>query len=325
MSKVGQYLLQITIGSALLVSPALAQSTSQPPQNGQNQYQGVSSPPADDSITTSPDATDNVAPPPASKPSAAVPYAPPPPAAQPAPVAAQTAPAENPDYGIVSSVPSQETAAATAAPGTVALQSRGWNPDDDIVHVIPSTGNELIEGTNIRVRLSQSLSTTDTSSGQPFKGVVVSNVYKNGSVIIPAGSELRGRVVGVSQGHHFGPHATLRLRPDLVLLPDGTAYHLYAQVIQSQAPGTRTDDEGGIQPSSQLKKDAIEYGAGVGAGAVAGAEIAGPHGAAVGGLIGAGVVTAHLLIQHPRAANVPEGSVVVFSLTEPMALTPTRN
>jgi hypothetical protein len=324
MSKFGQHLLQITIASALLVSPALAQSTSQPPQNSQNQYQGVSNPPADDSITTTPDATDSVNPPPAPKPSAAVPVVPPPPpAAQPAPVAAQPAPSENPDYGIVTSLPAPET--ATAAPGTVALQSRGWNPDDDIVHVIPSPGNELIEGTNIRVRLSQSLSTTDTTSGQPFKGIVISNVYKDGSVIIPAGSELHGRVVGVSQGHHFGPHATLRLRPDLVLLPDGTAYHLYAQVIQSQAPGTRTDDEGGIQPSSQLKKDAVEYGAGVGAGAVAGAEIAGPHGAAVGGLIGAGVVTAHLLIQHPRAATVPEGSVVVFSLTEPMALTPTRN
>jgi hypothetical protein len=321
MSRFGHIFLHAAIGGVLLVPAAFAQTM--PQQSGQDASQGVSHPPADDTIAASPD-MDNAAPVTAPKPSAAVP-ATPPPVSQPAPVAAAAPSAENPDYGIVTSVVPSQTESTAAASSDASLQKRPWNPDDDIVHVIPSSPNELAEGTNIRVRLSQQLSTTETTSGQPFKGIVAFNVYKDGRIIIPAGSELRGRVAGVSQGHHLGNRATLRLRPELVLLPDGTAYHLYAQVIQSQAPGTRTDSEGGIQPSSQIKKEAIEYGVGVGAGAVAGAEIAGPHGAIVGGLVGAGVVTAHLLIQHPHAATVPEGSTVIFSLTEPMALTPTRN
>ena len=80
-----------------------------------------------------------------------------------------------------------------------------------------------------------------------------------------------------------------------------------------------------IQPSSHLKKDVLEYGAGAGTGAVVGAKIAGVHGAVIGSLVGAGVITAHMLMQHPEIAEVPKGSVVTFSLTEPMDLMPTRN
>ena len=283
-------------------------------------YSGVSQPPPDATITAAPDA--QPAPPPA-KPSpavaAAAPEAPPEAAPTPAPAPVAATPVSNPDYDIVTSVPSGNQApAATGA----TLQTR---PGDDIVSSVPSSPNDLAEGTNIRVKLTEKLSTRDTEAGAPFKGEVTKDVYKDGRIIIPAGSELKGRVIAVSQGHHFGPAATLRLRPDVVILPDGTAYHLYGQVAGSEAPGTRTDSEGGIQPRSHLVKNTVEYGAAAGTGAVVGAYAGGPVGALVGASIGAGIVTAHLLMQHPDAAVLPEGAMVTFSLTEPMALTPTKN
>ena len=311
MRKTGTSLALIAFASTLLLVPAgFAQQTAQSPNTG------VSNPPSDDTITVSQDD-----PAPAAKPSPAVAAAP---AAPVNPPATTTATASNPDEGIVTSLPSS---ASTPAPATSAtLETRdAYNPDTDIVGYVPSPNNELAEGTNIRVRLLDSLSTKETNAGTAFKAQVATDVYKNGRVIIPAGSELRGRVVNVTQGHHFGPAATLRLRPDVVILPDGTAYHLYAQVIESKAPNTRTDSEGGIQPSSHLKKEAIEYGAGAGTGAIVGAKIAGLHGAVIGSLIGAGVITVHLMMQHPEMAEVPKGSVVTFSLTEPMDLMPTRN
>ncbi len=313
MSKSGNSLSLIAFASALLLAPAAFAQ-----QAAQNPYQGVSSPPADDSIVTSQDEPAQAA-----KPSPAVTAV-----AKPAPVQANTtaapAPVANPDYGIVTSVSSNTTPAA--APVTTAtLAKRPYNPDEDIVGYVPSPSNELAEGTNIRARLTDTLSTKETTAGTAFKAQVSSDVYKNGRVIIPAGSELRGRVVSVRQGHHFGQAATLRLRPDVVILPDGTAYHLYGQVVESKAPNTRTDSEGGIQPASHLKKDAIEYGVGAGSGALVGAKVGGPTGALVGSLIGAGVITAHMLMQHPEMAEVPKGSVVTFSLTEPMDLMPTRN
>jgi len=313
MKKTGNSLALIAFASTLLLVPAgFAQQASQTPN------QGVSNPPADDTIVTSQDEPANSA---ATKPSPAV-------SAKPAATSptASTAAAQvrNPDYGVVSSVPSTSTSAA--APATSAtLEKRPYNPDEDIVGYVPSPSNELAEGTNIRARLIETLSTKETNAGAAFKAQVATDVYKDGRIIIPAGSELRGRVVSVTQGHHFGPSATLRLRPDVVILPDGTAYHLYGQVVESKAPNTRTDSEGGIQPSSHLKKNALEYGAGAGTGAIVGAKIAGPHGAVIGSLVGAGVITVHLLMQHPEMAEVPSGSVVTFSLTEPMNLMPTRN
>lgn len=298
--------------STFVLSTASAQSAP-PAQPQQTQDQapaatGVSNPPADDTITTDEDLTPPATAP-APKPSAAIPMTAPPPVAA-------TPRVRNFEDDIVT----------TAAPTTTAsLSRRSWNPDDDIVSVVPSDPNALASGTNIRVRLSQNLSTNDTHAGEAFHATIDRDVYKDGHIIIPVGSEMRGRVVQVSQGHHVGPHATIRLRPDMILLPDGTAYHLYAEAIQSKVPGTHTDDEGGIQTNTHYKKDAIEYGAGSGAGAIAGAEIAGPVGAGVGTLVGAGVITVHMLTGRPQAANLPQGSVLVFSLTEPMELTPTKN
>lgn len=304
-----------TAAAVMLVSAAAYGQQAAP-----DQYSGVSKPPSDDTIVANADmqpaAQPAVAKPSPATPAVATPVAP---AATPAVPPAAGNNAFNPDDDIVSSVPAQD------APITPTAQLQTRNPDAGIVTYIPSSANELAEGTNIRVRMTTPLSTRDTTAGSEFKGEVTTAVFKDGRIIIPPGSVLKGRVVSVRQGHHFTGAATLHLRPDMILLPDGTAYHLYAQVIQSQAPGTRTDSEGGIEPSSHWKKDTVEYGAAVGVGAVVGAQLAGPHGALVGMGVGAGVVTAHLLMKHPDAAIVPEGSVVTFSLSEPMELTPTRN
>lgn len=335
MKSQGRIAILAALAGCLAVPAGFAQST-QPAQNQQNaqdqnqsQYSGVSHPPPDSTIQADEDTAP--APAPAPKPAPAVPLASAAPAAAaptaaaPAPsaepAAASSNPLDNTDYGIVTVVPPQNTGNA----GDVSLQTRGWNPNDDIVNYVPSAPNELAPGTNFTIRLSEDLSTDDTQRGQVFRGVIARNVYKNGQIVIPAGSGIRGRVVQVSQGHHLGPHATLRLRPDEITLPDGTVYRIDAEAVESLAPGTRTNIEGGIEPTHHYTKDAVEYGAGTGVAAVAGAEIAGPVGAGVGSLVGAGLVSAHMLMGHPEAANLPQGSLLVFSLTEPMAMTPTRN
>jgi hypothetical protein len=322
----------ILVAAALtLAGSAYGQQAPQPaPQPAQDPYQGVSQPPPDDTITASPEPPPSSTPPAGAKPAPGTPMVSPAPspvvaagpvvAAAPPQTGAAIHSAYNPDDDIVSSIPAQP--AATNA-SSASLETR--NPDAGIVTSIPSTGNQLPEGTNVRVRLSEQLSTRDTAAGASFRAEVTTAVFKDGRIIIPPGSILQGRVVSVRQGHHFTGAATLRLRPELILLPDGTAYHLYAEVIHSQAPGTKTDSEGGIQPSSHWKKDTAEYGIGVGAGALTGAHFGGPEGALIGAGIGATVVTAHLLLQHPADAVLPSGSVITFSLSEPMELTPTRN
>ena len=323
----------LLLAASLCLAPgAFAQAQSAPAQP--DPYSGVSRPPSDDAMVTAEDAP---APAPR-KPSPAVPATAP--AASAAALAASapaasapvaSAPAENPDYGIVTSTgetapgSSALPAAMPSSDRSARLISRPQNPDYGVIGMVASPANQLAEGTDIRVRLLQALSTRRTQDGEPFRAQVANDVYKDGRVVIPMGSELRGRVVEVTQGHRMGVHATLRLRPDAVILPDGTAYHLYAQAISSSQPGTRTDQEGGIQAQPHVAKDLAEYGGGAGTGAIVGGVLGGPVGAGAGALVGAGLVTTHLLLQKPAQTKIEEGSELVFSLTEPMDLLPTRN
>src|SRR5208282_2380271 len=175
-------------------------------------------------------------------------------------------------------------------------------------------------GATIRVRLLSSLSTATSQAGERFRTRVASDVIQDGQVLIPAGAEIDGAVVGVSSGHAFG-RGSMHLRPETVILPNGSRFRIYAQL--SGAPGSpaRISEEGGVSAGSQLKKDGIEYGGAVGAGAVTGAILGGPGGALAGTVIGAGVITVHLLVSHPQA-SLDRGTVLLFTLNRPLNLEP---
>jgi hypothetical protein len=306
---------------ALLLATAAVLGAQQASQS--NPYQGVSNPPPDDTIVTETA--------PAHKPSPAKPV-PAQAAAQaqaqmePQPTSvdpAQNFPAPNAyngaDNGIVQVAPN-----AAPVPDQPGLDQRSYmnDPDGDIVHPAPLPPGELGEGTNIRVELLGSLSTADNQSGDTFRTRVATDVLQDGQVLIPAGSEIDGTVVRVSSGH-FGGHGSMHLRPEMVTLPGGARFRLYAQLTGTPDSRTRVGGEGTITPGSRLKRDGIEYGGAVGGGAVAGAFMGGPAGALAGSLVGASLITVHLLVSHPQA-NLEPGTTLMFSLTQPLNLVPTN-
>jgi hypothetical protein len=284
---------------------AAAQQADQQQTAPPSQYQGVSQPP-NDAITASPDT-----PAPIAKPAAGVVAQPAAPVQEQAPVPASPATGA-PDGSYAA--PQQQ---ALSAPPEFS------DPDGDIVHPRPLRPGELLEGVSIRVRLMDRISSTETEKGEPFHGQVASDVLQNGRVLIPAGSSIEGRVSAVSAGH-FGGHGSFRLKPEVVILPDGTRFQLHAEATGTPGSKTRVGAEGTINPGSRAKKDGIEYGAVIGTGAVTGALLGGPVGALTGSLIGAGVVTTHLMVDHPQAKLEP-GAILLFTLTEPMNLMPVAN
>jgi len=194
------------------------------------------------------------------------------------------------------------------------------DPDGDIVHVRPLRPGELQEGTSIQVHLLDRLSTASSEKGEEFRSRVASDVLQGGQVLIPAGAEIDGHVVEVSSGH-MGGHGVMRLRPETVILLDGSRYRLFAELSATPGSHTKVGSEGVIRPDSRAKRDTIEYGGAVGVGVTTGAIVGGPAGALAGGLIGAGAVTAHLLIDHPQATLEP-GTTLLFTLTEILSLAP---
>lgn len=303
--------LLLAAAMAFIAQGALAQTHAKP-----TPYEGMSQPPASDSIEATPDAEVQ----PASTATT--------PAPAPAPVSApvQAKPAAvaiNPDAGIVgdTKVASASTPSNSLEP---TLYERSTNPDAGIVGEVALRPGELESGTLIRVRTQEVLSTSSTAAGSEFSAIVMSPVSQGGKVIIPMGSLVRGRVVSVRAGKSFGQKAELRLRPDTVTMPDGNRYMFHAEVVQTQGTDTRAGGEGTITTASHLKRNAIQYGAGAGGGAIIGAVVGGGPGALIGTAVGAGVITVHLLLQSHQA-QLPKDSVLIFGLTEPMTFTAVQN
>ena len=300
----------LAAAATLLLSSSVVVAQSAPADAGQaakpSPYQGVSQPPASDVITTTEQAP--VLPPPA------------PVVAKPAPAPAPAPPASsNPDAGII------ETPLHPAS----ALQSRSFdaptdNQDDGIVTYVPGPANALPEGTVFKVRMLQDIDAASARPNTPFRAQLTQDIVRNGRVVVPVGSELHGRVVYATAGNRLNGGSIIHLRPDEFVLPDGTRYHVRAQVIDTFGSDTKAKGEGNIVANQHGKRTLAELGMGAGSGAILGAVVGGGVGAVVGTAVGTGVVTAHWLLTN-WSANLPAESTVVFSLTDPMFLTPTQD
>jgi hypothetical protein len=287
---------------ALAATGLVAQQSSQT-----SPYEGTSNPPPDDTIITSEQ------PVPIPKPPAGHPMqqtvAP-----QPAPQVLNPSPrtyGDGTDEGIVGVAPS--------SPGLV-TRAASADPDGDIVHPAPLPPGTLGEGTLIRVQLINEISSSLSEQGEPFRSRVVSDVMQDGRIVIPAGAEIDGRVAQVSTGH-FAGHGSLLLEPQTVTLENGRKYQLHAMIASTPGSNLRVGPEGIITPGSRLKKDGYEYAGVGGGGMIVGAALGGPVGMLAGGIIGAGVVTTHLLVSHPQA-NLETGSYLMLTVTEQVRLVP---
>ncbi len=316
----------LTCAFLVLACGAMAQSQSQA-----DPYQGQSNPPADDVITaTQPDQPKPK--PPAGKPMVQ-------PQAQPMP--SQASPQDS--QQVVPQSAGQDNAAAPEAgvptsdatgtdDGTVrvtpqpdesmapALVARGAaaDPDCDIVRLHPDQPNVLSSGTAIRVRLLDRLSSTESKPGEAFRTTVASDVLQDGQVLIPSGAEIDGHVVQVDPGTMRSGGAIL-LRPETVILADGSRFRLDAQVTGTPGSKTRVASEGFIEPPSRVKKNAMLYGAAVGGGVVVGAIVGGPVGAVTGGAIGAGAITTHILVDHTNTHLEP-GTILLLTTSNRLDL-----
>jgi hypothetical protein len=322
---------RIYLACALVVlAAATLQAQQQQQSSQQDQYSGTSNPPPNDTIVTDSATPAKPAP---GQPMIAAQAAPAPnqnpdqsqaqpPAGQP-PQQAQPAPDQPQPSSVDPSVNYPPSGAETLPPPAVAppqptLEPRAYasDPDGDIVHPEAVQPGEIVAGTTIRVRLLDRLSTAETEKGEIFRSRVATDVIQDGQVLIPAGTEIDGTVVQVSTGHP-GSTGYMRLRPESVIMADGTRFKLFAELTGTPGAKTHVVGEGTIKPDSRWRKDTVEYGAGVGAGAVTGAVVAGPMGALTGSLIGAGLVTTHLLVDHPQATLEP-GTTLLFTLTDPL-------
>jgi hypothetical protein len=236
------------------------------------------------------------------------------------PMTAPSDPATTQVYGPYVPYTGPQVASAPAAHAMPAESLE--NPEDAMIVVdVPEREGELREGTLLKTKMMDTISTSTTMRGSRFTAEITEPIERKGRVIIPVGSILEGRVTEVHGGRRITGGAALHLETDDVMLPDGTHYIAHAQVIDTGRSDFKVTDEGTLKKTDHGKETLAVVGGVTGAGAVSGAMIGGGVGAIVGASIGAGVSTV-IWLKQDRQATLPKDVALVFSLTTPMVLTP---
>lgn len=213
--------------------------------------------------------------------------------------------------------PAQKPEAKTApAPKPEAKAS----PAPVVRHHGAVEAQELPVGTAVIMNLETPLSSTYNLAGDRFTGRVSQPVLLEGRTIIPAGAALEGRVVRVNQPRRIRGNASIKLRPEAVILPNGERYAVSAVVVDTSArPETDVSDEGEIKGRGFDNGDLRILGAGAGGGALLGAVAGGGGGALIGAAAGTAAGTVRWLARR-RSVALPKGTEVVMELSRPLTL-----
>ncbi len=144
-------------------------------------------------------------------------------------------------------------------------------------------------GTVIRARMNRTLSSKTARVSDTFSTTVTEPVYSaNGTVVIPVGSTIVGRVDSVKAAAKGGKPGEIDVSFTKVNLPNGLSRSINGSLTELSENGTNSDNEGTATGKSMKNRKLIFIGGGGAGGAVLGAAIGGGKGALIGGLLGAG-------------------------------------
>jgi hypothetical protein len=158
----------------------------------------------------------------------------------------------------------------------------------------------LPEGMTFPLVLETAISSVTSRSGDSIVARLAEDVRIGEKVVVPAGSEVRGRVTEAVPSGRVKTRARLGFEFDTLVL-EGKEYPI----------GTRPV---GITARSTHKKDAATIGIGAGAGALIGAIANGGKGAGIGALIGGAAGTGVVLADTGKEVVMGSGTRVTVRL-----------
>lgn len=175
--------------------------------------------------------------------------------------------------------------------------------------VVQQGGEAVVvpNGSMLRVRINEGMSSKNTAPGTIFDGVVLNDVVAGGSIAIPRGAAVQGVVADVHSAGQLKGSGGLSLQLTQVTL-GGKTYPLVSDTWSYQ----------GVDKMGNTVGNTVGMGA-VGAliGAVAGGGVGAAVGAGVGGVAGLGVSSA----SRRGEAVLPPEAIVGFHLTQPAEMT----
>jgi hypothetical protein len=133
----------------------------------------------------------------------------------------------------------------------------------------------------VRIRLDDTLTSTDSQVGDPFSATVV----EKGDY---QGSRVYGHIAQIDMSGKIKGHTSMVLRFDRLVMPDGRRAPIHAEILELyHAPsGEKVDVEGAIESGGRGRKTIEHTVIGAGAGALLGGIFGGGKGAGIGSIIG---------------------------------------
>ena len=190
-------------------------------------------------------------------------------------------------------------ASRPAAPSTSATTSTTPRSTSSISSL------EIPVGTEIDVRLQNSLNSGTAQVEDRFEGTTVADLNIEGRVAVPSGSVVRGVVTAVEPGTRTNRTSKMTVSFDQVTV-NGRSYPIRGTVTQA------IEGEG-------IRGEAGRTAAGAGVGAIIGGILGGFKGALAGILIGGGGTIA---ATEGKEVELPQGSILRVRLDSPVQIDP---
>jgi hypothetical protein len=167
------------------------------------------------------------------------------------------------------------------------------------------------EDVALRIRLDDTLTSTDSQVGDPFSATVVEKGdYQNARVY--------GHITQIDMSGKIKGHTSMMLRFDRLVMPDGRRAPIHAEIVELyHAPsGEKVDVEGAIESGGRGRKTIEHTIIGAGAGALLGGIFGGGKGAGIGSVIGGAGGLGTTAFHGRQKITLSSGQEMLIRITE---------
>ena len=191
---------------------------------------------------------------------------------------------------------------------------RTVKPEPQVVYYNVNAGHVF------RVRLNRTITSETARVGDQFTTTVVDPVYANGVEVVPAGSEIVGRVVSVERASRKSKAGSMGVHFISLRLPTGITRAINGDLTDVSATNVNADNEGEVSGRSAVKRNVVFIGGGAATGALIGAIAGGGKGAGIGAIVGGGLGAAGAVFSKGHEAEVKSGTEFGVVLNQTLSL-----
>lgn len=191
--------------------------------------------------------------------------------------------------------------ALPVAAGAQTKKPRLRKPAPRVVPLVPV-------GTNLKVRLNDTLSSKESRAGDKFTATVMDPVRFNEATV-------RGHIRSIVKSGKVKGRTTMNLAFDAIELPDGRHGILHGYITKVYGSKGSADNEGGVQSEGRGNQTLKRAGIGATAGAIIGGIAGGGKGAAIGLILGGAGGAGSLAVKGSKELKLESGTEMLVHIT----------